>query len=167
MSSAAPWIIGCGLAVVFVLAWLDYFRVDVKFRIWRDPSFATSGSFPASDSWVTDRPAKDVLQLARHAIEGLGGTGVVQVDTDRVYGWVGNRYTNTNIAKFAQYQVLVSAEDDHQGHVDVICSVRPRYRRLIGSRRYSWEWLHRLSRDLLAVAVTTQPPPQAHPPGLA
>ena len=111
--------------------------------MWRDPAFATSGSFPAIDSWATDRSVKDAPQLARKAIESLGAEAV-QVDANCVYGWVGMRIT---IARLAEYQLLVLIEDDPQGLTIVTCSVRPGYRRLLGSRGFSREWLRRLRRD--------------------
>lgn len=158
MSSAVRWLVSGVFAVVFVLGWWDYFRLDVRFRIRRDPTSATSGSFPATDRWATDRRPSEVLLVAQGAIVSVGGKQVRQVDNRRVYGWVGSRHIN--IASLAEYQLLVTVEADPEGRTVVVCSVRPGYRRLIGSRSNSQEWLQKLSREL---RPTTAAPGESTP----
>jgi len=151
VTSAVPWIVLCVMAVAFVFLWLVYLRVDVRFRIRRDATFATSGSFRATDRWLTDRTPADALGNARQAIEAIGGKDLVQVGSDCVYGWVGNVWIN--IAKYAQYQLLVSVEGDFPGRTAVTCSVRPRIPLLGGSEGVSSEWLQRLSHELRATTI--------------
>lgn len=139
------------MAVAFVFLWLVYLRVDVRFRIRRDATFATSGSFGSADRWVTDRTPADALRSARQAIEAIGGRDLVQVGSDYVYGWVGTVWIN--IAKYAQYQLLVSVEGDFQGCTTVTCSVRPGVPLLGGSQGVSSKWLQRLSYELRATTI--------------
>ena len=109
---------------LWVVAVFLHFRLDRKWSIRFRGRSGTEGRFTAVVQAGAAVPADVAARISRAAMEAVGGHQMTDVDDHTLIGWVGSNLTN--IARWAEYQLLVTRAVQPDGSTLFTCCSRRR-----------------------------------------